>query len=144
MERSISTPTVVRIVSGLGLAWSLFGVVQFLRQFSATPDMLMHQGMTPAQAELYASLPAWMTIAFAVGVFGGAAGSLLLLLGRRAAIMVLGLSLAGYGILFVGDLVEGVFAIFGVAQVVILSLVLAIAIGLLGASVLAERRQWLR
>lgn len=144
MEQSIFKPTVVQIVAGLGLAWSLFGVVQFSRQFSATPDMLMHQGMTPAQAALYASLPAWMTMAFAVGVFGGVAGSLLLLFGRRAAIVVLGLSLIGYAILFVGDMVEGVFAIFGVAQVAILSLVIAIAMGLLGASVLADRRQWLR
>lgn len=147
MEQAISLPTMpnaVRIASGLGVAWNIFGVVQFSGQALSTPTMLMSKGMTPEQAALYAALPAWMTIVFAVGVFGGLAGSILLLIGRRAATITLAASLVGYAALYVGDITEGVFAAFGTSQVVILSTVVAIAVGLLALSIYAQRKNWLR
>ena len=39
--------------------------------------------------------PAWATAGFAVGVFGGALGCVLLMLGQRACLLVFLLSLAG-------------------------------------------------
>lgn len=137
-------PTIVRMLAGLGIAWNLFGIVQFSGQALSTPAMLMDKGMTPAQAALYAALPAWRTLAFASGVFGGLAGSLLLLAGHRSAPAVLALSLAGYGLLYIGDITQGVFAAFGTGQIVVLSAVVAIAIGLLALSILARRDRWLR
>lgn len=117
--------------AGLGLVWSAFGVVQFWRAVTATPEALVASGMTPAQADLYAGLPAWMNAAFAVGVLGGVVGCALLLLRRRAAVSVLAASLAGYLVLFVGDIVHGVFEAFGVSQAAILTGVVAIAASLL-------------
>ncbi|OYY62977.1 hypothetical protein [Sphingomonas sp. 28-62-11] len=134
----------IRAVAAMGAAWNVFGVIQFWGQVSAAPAMLMAKGMTADQANFYASPPGWMTIVFGIGVFGGLAGSFLLLAGRRLATTLFGMSLVGYIALYIGDITEGVFAAFGTPQIVILTIVVAIAVGLLMLSLHANRRGWLR
>ena len=143
MEQSISPTRIsnrIRMLAALGAAWNIFGVVQFSGQAIATPAMLMSDGMTEAQAILYSGLPIWMTVAFGIGVFGGLAGSLLLLAANRLAPAVLAFSLGGYIILFVGDITEGVFAVFGVGQIIILTIVVLIATALLALALKTRRR----
>lgn len=127
----------------LGIAWNVFGVVQFLAQFGATESALMGDGMTAEQAALYAAQPMWMTIAFAIGVFGGVLGSVLLLLRRRAAMAVFAASLGGYIVLYIGDITTGIFKAFGASQVMILTTVVIIAAALLALSRIGIRRNWL-
>ena len=110
-----------------GIAWNLFGLVQFAGSLAATEASLIASGMTPEQATVMTGYPAWMTVAFAVGVLGGLAGSVLLLLRRATAGPVLLASLLAYVALWFGDAVHGVFAALGAPQVIILSLVVAIA-----------------
>jgi hypothetical protein len=50
------------IVAALGLAWNLFGAVQFIASLSATSESLQAQGMTPDQAAVMLGYPVWMTI----------------------------------------------------------------------------------
>jgi hypothetical protein len=59
---------------------------------------------------------------------------------QRGAVPVLGASLAAYLALFIGDIIYGVFAAFGAPQVVVLSLVVLIAAGLLGLGAAMQRR----
>lgn len=139
-----SLPLGVRVLAVLGIAWNAFGVVQWSGQALATPATLIAKGMTPAQATLYAALPGWMTIVLAIGVFGGLGGALLLAVGRRAALTAFGMSLLGYVALFVGDIVEGVFAAFGLPHLIVLTIVVAIAAALLLLALYADRRGWLR
>ena len=113
-----------------GIAWNIFGIVQFVGSVRATPESLLASGLTPEQAEVMTGYPLWMTAAFAVGVFGGAIGSGLLLLRHALARAVLGLSLAAYVALWTGDVIHGVFAAMGLPQILILSTVVAIAAGL--------------
>jgi hypothetical protein len=117
--------------AGLGLAWNVFGAVQFIGSLSVTPESLQAQGMTAEQAAVMLGYPAWMTVVFAIGVFGGVLGCGLLLLRRAAAVPVFAVSLAGYIALYIGDIVHGVFAALGTPQVVVLSAVVLIAAGLL-------------
>jgi hypothetical protein len=119
------------IVAALGLAWNLFGAVQFVASLSATSESLQAQGMTPDQAAVMLGYPVWMTVAFAVGVFGGVIGCTLLLLRKAAAVPVFVVSLAAYVALYIGDILHGVFAALGTPQVMILSTVVAIAVLLL-------------
>jgi hypothetical protein len=126
-----SVPTWFWIAGVLGLAWNAFGVVQFIGSLSATTESLMAAGLDAEQAAVMLGYPLWMTIAFAIGVFGGLVGSLLLLVRKRVALPVFAVSLIGYLVLYVGDVTEGVFAAIGTSQVVILSLVVAIAVALL-------------
>lgn len=126
---SRSTP-IFWTIALAGLGWSLFGLFQFTNTMLASEQGLIMGGMTAAQAALYFNLPLWMDIAFAIGVIGGVIGCATMLLRHRATAPVLGLSLAGYIVLFVGDITEGVFAAFGSGQVAILSTVVLIALGL--------------
>ncbi len=128
---SSSFPKWFWVAAALGFAWNIFGVVQFFSTFGGTRESLMHGGMTQPQADLYLRLPLWMTVSFAVGVFGGVVGSILLLLRRSFAVPVFLVSLVAYGVLYVGDITQGVFAAFGTPQVVILTTVVLIAIALL-------------
>lgn len=127
-------PTWFWIVAVLGLAWNIFGVVQFLSTFNGTLESLMRNGLTSEQAKLYLSLPSWMTAAFAIGVFGGVIGNILLLIRKKISVSVFLLSLAGYIVLYIGDITQGVFKVFGTPQVVILTSVVLIAAGLLWLS----------
>ncbi len=117
-----------------GIAWNLFGAVQFAGSVTATPESLVAGGMTAEQAVVMTGYPGWMTLAFAIGVAGGLVGSILLLLRRGAAMPVLAASLVSYVALWIGDAVHGVFAALGAPQVVILTLVVVIAAGLLALS----------
>jgi hypothetical protein len=117
-----------------GIAWNIFGIFQFAGSVGATDTRLMASGLTAEQAAVLTGYPGWMTAAFAVGVFGGLAGSLLLLMRRGLASPVLLVSLIAYVALWIGDAVHGVFAALGVQQVLILTLVVVIAAGLLALS----------
>lgn len=124
-------PTWFWVVAILGLAWNIFGIIQFLSTTNGTVESLMRNGLSPEQAKLYVSLPGWMTASFAVGVFGGVIGSLLLLVRKKLSVSVFLLSLAGYILLYIGDITQGVFKVFGTPQVVILTSVVLIAAALL-------------
>lgn len=132
----LPTPTIgFWAAAGLGLAWNLFGIYQFVSTAGGTVESLMASGLTKPQADLYVTLPLWLHAAFAIGVFGGMVGSLLLLLRKSWAVPVFVVSLLAYIVLYVGDIALGVFAAFGTPQVVILTTVVAIAIALLWLAV---------
>ena len=117
-----------------GIAWNLFGVVQFAGSLTATEATLIASGLTADQAAVMTGYPTWMTAAFAIGVFGGLAGSVLLLLRRAQAMPILLASLVAYAALWIGDAVHGVFAALGAPQVIILTIVVAIAAALFALS----------
>jgi hypothetical protein len=52
-------------------------------------------GLTPEQLAFYYSFPAWVVSAWAIGVWGGVLGALLLLVRRRLAVWVFLASLMG-------------------------------------------------
>jgi hypothetical protein len=136
-------PLWATIATGLGLVWSLFGAVQFIMSLGDTVESLQASGLTAEQAAVMTGYPGWMTAAFAFGTFGGVIGCILLLLRRASALPVLALSLLAYLALYYGDIAHGVFAAMGTPQIVILTLVVAIAAALLWLSVIARRRGWL-
>ena len=135
-------PRMVYTIGGLALLWNAYGVLQFVGSLSATPESLVAAGLTETQAVVMTGYPAWMTFAFALGVFGGLVGSVLLLLRNKSAAPVFHVSLVGYVALYFGDIVHGVFAAMGIQQVVILTFVVLIAAGLsLASRVFTHRGQ---
>lgn len=115
------------IAAILGLAWNVFGAYQYLMSVQATQESLVASGLTAEQAAVMLGYPAWMTGAFAIAVFGGIIGCVLLLLRKRLAVPVLGVSLAASVSLYIGDLINGVFAAMGAPQVIVLTIVVLIA-----------------
>lgn len=79
------------VVGVVGLLFNLMGCVNFVSQFNAE----MVASMPDAYRLIIESRPMWATVAFAVAVFGGAIGCVLLLLRKSVAVHLLGLSLAG-------------------------------------------------
>lgn len=122
------------IVAGLGIAWNLFGALPFFRSVTATEASLMASGMTQEQAAAMTGYPIWVTIAFAIGVMSGIVGSVLLLMRHALTQPVLVLSLVMYSALWGGYAFYGVFAAFGMSQIVIMTTVVVIAVALLVVS----------
>lgn len=127
-------PAWLWVVAAFGVAWNAFGLVQLADFVGQTRASLAMKGMTPPAAELYYALPAWMKLAFAVGSVGGLSGSVALIARPRVATPLFATSLAGYVALYAGDWAHGVFDVIP-GQMTVLSVVVAIAVFLLGASV---------
>lgn len=79
------------VIGGLGLLWNLLGSLNFIMQMKA--DSLA--SMPEPFHTIVANRPGWATVAFALGVFGGAIGCILLMLKRKEAIYLFMASLAG-------------------------------------------------
>jgi len=122
------------------VAWNAFGCFQWAQSLRSSYGALRQMGLDHDAATTLAGLPVWIDVAFGVGVIGGLAGSVLLLARRRLAQPVFVASLVGYCVLFVGDVTEGVFAALGASQVVVLTFVVAIAVGLVAHSRALARR----
>ena len=87
------TPTHLWIIGILAILWSAMGCFDYLMTQMANQTYL---GKMPAGTIAYMdSLPKWTTAMWALGVWGGLAGSILLLMRNRYAVWAYGLSLIG-------------------------------------------------
>lgn len=131
------------IVSALALVWNLMGVMAYIGQVTMSPDAM--QALPEEQRSFYTSVPAWATGAFAIAVFGGTLGCLLLLLRRRWATLVLIVSLAGILVqMFHSFVIANSIEVFGPGGMVMPIMILAIAIGLIWFSRKATANGWLK
>ena len=69
------------VISSIALVWNLMGVFNYLDQAFMTDKVL--ETLPKEQQILYQDVPAWVTAAFAIAVFSGTLGSLLLLLKKK-------------------------------------------------------------
>jgi len=88
-----STPAHLWIVAILGTLWNCVGVFDFVMTETANKDYLARYG--PDATAYYMSFPGWLVAFWALGVWGGLAGSLLLLVRSKHAATMFALSLAG-------------------------------------------------
>ena len=138
----MNTPTWFKVVAALALLWNLLGCVAFFFDLRLSPEDLA--ALPEAQQALYAARPTWAVAATAIAVFGGALGSVALLLRRKWAFPVLVLSLLGILVqdfgLFV--LADGA-SLAGPVAVVLQAVVLVVGIGLVLLSRRGIARGWL-
>lgn len=80
------------IIGAIALLWNLMGVNAYLQQAYQTEAFLA--AYNEDQLALMDSTPAWITALFALAVFSGAIGALLLLLRKKLAVPLLFLSFA--------------------------------------------------
>jgi hypothetical protein len=133
------TPVHLWIVGVLALLWNAFGAFDF----TATQiqlDGYMKQ-FTPAQLDYFYGFPLWVTIAWALGVWGAFLGSVLLLFRCRWAVHLFGASLVGLAVSSVYNfgLSNGI-EIMGTVGVVITLVIWVIAILLLYYSMRQVKR----
>jgi len=89
-----SVPWHLWVVGIVALLWNGFGAYDYLMTQTRGVEYLSGLGMTAAQIDYYNAMPAWMSAVWAVGVWGGVLGAVLLLLRRGWAVWAFAASLA--------------------------------------------------
>lgn len=134
-------PTWFWIVAVLGLLWELFGVAMYLMHVGVLPNS---QEMSEAERSLMESSPVWVTGLFAIGVFGGALGTLGLILRKRWARPLLILSLIAVILQFGGWLLAtDAIRVIGPSVFAMPAVIVVVAILLAWLATVAVRRGWL-
>jgi hypothetical protein len=81
------------IVGIIALLWSAMGAFDYL--MTQTRNDAYMSNFTPEQLEFFYGLPAWTVAFWAIGVWGGLLGAILLLLRNKLAVWVFVASLTG-------------------------------------------------
>lgn len=130
------------VIGIIGLLWNVMGGINFFMQMN--PEALA--SFPETHRAIIDSRPTWATIGFAVAVFGGVLGCLLLLLRKPIASCVLIASLLGVIVTMIHAF--GVtrsnsdFTPFEIIMMMVMPVV--VAIFLVWYEKVAERRGWIR
>lgn len=131
------------IIAVLALLWNLYGIYQYLIStiwFDDIKNLLSEEIIAIMEA-----LPSWHNYVFAVAVFAGVIGCLLLLMRKKLAVPLFGISLIavlvqmGYW-LFATDIME----VEGMQSVIMPLVVIIVSIFLYFYSKGAAQKGWLR
>lgn len=130
------------VVSVVALVWNAMGVVAYLGTVMMTPEA--REAMTEPQRALLDATPAWATGAFALAVWGGALGSLLLVLRKKLATTVLIVSFAGILVqMFHAFALSNSIEVYGPGGMIMPIMVLAFGAFLIWFSRKAAANGWL-
>lgn len=83
-------------VGVVGLLWNGYGCYDYVMTVTGGEEYLRSYGMTDEMIAYYTAMPAWMTAVWAVGVWGGLLGVILLLLRTKWALHVFVASCAAF------------------------------------------------
>lgn len=92
-NRTVSRPWHLWAVGVVSALWNAGGAYDYT--MTKTHNAAYLSAMTPEQLAWVNGFPAWTTIPWALGVWGAAAGSILLLFASRFAVHAFAVSLAG-------------------------------------------------
>ena len=139
MENSQNPHWSFWLIGAIALLWNAGGVANYFVQMD--PEML--EAYRASERALVEGRPAWATAGFAVAVFGGAVGSLLLLLRRSLSVYLFAASALGVVVTIGHALTSGVdFSGGELAGIIAMPLVVA---GFLAwYSHYSRQRDWLR
>ena len=86
------TPWHLWAVGVLALLWNGYGAYDYVMTNTKGEGYLRGMGFTDAQIAYFDAMPAWMTAVWAIGVWGGLLGAILLLVRRKLAYPVFAVS----------------------------------------------------
>lgn len=92
------TPWHLWVVGAGALLWNGYACYDYVMTQMGGADYLRAYDFTEAQIQHFTAMPAWATAVWAVGVWGGALGGLLLLLRRKWALWAFAASLAAFAL----------------------------------------------
>lgn len=95
MNDTIKAPWHLWAVGVVSLLWNAIGANDYTQTRLRNMDYLEGMGFNEEALSYIDSFPIWIDLAWALGVWGAVAGSILLLFRSRFAIIAFGLSLAG-------------------------------------------------
>ena len=127
------------VIGTVALIWNVLGSINFFVQMS--PGAL--EAYRDSERAIVEGRPIWATSGFALSVFGGAIGCLLLLLRKRIATYVFAASLVGTIITMVHTL--NIDVVFGVGEIVgIVAMPLVVAALLIWYAKYSQDKGWTR
>jgi len=127
------------LISSVMLVWNVLGCVNFIVQMN--PDIVSSYRET--EQAIIQGRPLWATVGFALGVFAGAIGCVLLLLKRPSSFYLFCASLFGVVIAIAHSLAIGVT--FGVGEIIgIVIMPVAIAVFLIWYAKYCQNKGWLK
>ena len=143
MSRTLNKPNAFFWIIGvIAIIWNLLGVSAYLMQAYQTDSFKAMY--TAEQLDIITNTPAWATAAFGIAVFGGALGSLLLLLKKRLSNIVLSLSFLGIIVQFIYNFfVANSFEVYGPGGLIMPILTIAFGLFLVIYSKNCIRKGWL-
>jgi hypothetical protein len=129
--QATKTPLHLWIVGIVALLWNLFGAMDYV--MTETKNEAYMSKFTPEQLEFFYGFPAWLVAFWAIAVWGGVLGAVLLLMRKKLAVPVLLASFVcmvvvaihNYGFAGGVDILGG-FGLFFSAVIFVISLVLVI------------------
>ena len=142
MAAKSSPPVWFWVVSGICLLWNLAGLAAFAMQVTMSPEALA--ALPQAEKELYETVPAWATAAFALAVVGGTLGCLALLMRKAWATPIFIASLVGILVQnFHSFALSKAPEVFGATAVIMPLFVIVVAVFLVWFSRMAKARDWI-
>jgi hypothetical protein len=129
-----------RLIGVVALIWNVMGIMNYFGQMNA--DMVA--AMPETHRAIIEGRPAWATTGFAIAVFGGALGCLLLLLRKPAAFNLFIASLAGVIVQMIHTLgIVGSIDFTGFEITMMIVMPLVVAAFLVWYSRQAESKGWI-
>ena len=129
------------VVALLGLLWNVGGIVNYMMQMK--PELVA--SLPATHQAIIEGRPAWATGGFAVGVFGGAIGCLLLLVKKPLAGLVFMISLIGIFVTMIHTsqvvMANDIFSVGDIVIMIILPII--VANFLIGFTVFAAKKNWI-
>ena len=154
-QAQTASPGWVKLVAIVGLAWNLLGTLAFfwytvLMEMFVTPEAMAalpeaERVQLQLQLDMVQAMPSWVTWVFAIAVFGGVLGCILMLMKRKLAVPVFALSLAGIVIQNIHSFgIARVHETFGASTFIQPALVFIIGVFLLWVAIKAKNAGWSR
>ena len=126
------------VIGVVTLIWNVMGSINFFVQMN--PEM--HTAYRETERLIIVGRPTWATVGFAIAVFGGAIGCLLLLLKKSVAYYLFIASLLGVIVTMAHALSVGIN--FGIGEILgIILMPILVAVFLIWYSKLAESKGWI-
>jgi hypothetical protein len=88
---AVKTPWHLWVIGVIATLWSAMGAVDYIMTKTKNEEYMAK--FTPEQLEFFYGLPVWVVSAWAIAVWGGVLGGILLLLKKKLAVWVLLVSL---------------------------------------------------
>lgn len=144
-ETAVKLPVWYWIVAIVALLWNLLGVLGFAGTIMVMASADVQATLPPEMQAIYADVPVWSTIAYALAVFGGVLGAVALLIRKGWATPLFVLSLLG---IIVSDIYSFAIArvqeISGTGAFIMPAIVLIVAIFLVWFSMMAKKKGFTR
>ena len=140
-EKQSTLPSWFKTVAILAIVWNCLGLLSFVMHTMMTPEMLA--SLPEAEQNLMLNYPVWASAAFGAAVIFGLLGSILLIMKKTFSFECYLISLVA---LVIQDyhwfVMENVIPVLGISSLVMPSLIMIVAIGLLVLSKKGKQNGW--